>query len=1488
MLVLLLIVTTTLLLFQYKPVQTWAAKKATTYLSKELNTKVDIKSLYIKPFSEVVLEGLYVLDKQKDTLLSTPRLTVELNGFSVFSSIKKRYLDFESVRLDNGSVYLKKQKDSTTNLQFIIDYFSSGDTTAKKGKPWTLDFKKIIVNNLHFRYKNQLVDTLVKGVNFEDLDVRNFSTTVYNMDLTNHLFKARLSNLTLKEKSGFYVNNLSTNATVDTNQILLQQLYLKTKNSLLRDYLKMSFTSFDDFSDFENKVYMDGDLKNVHLSSKDIAYFTSGLEKVQFEFGINGRVKGRVNNLKARNFLVTAGQSTYVKGNFSLKGLPDWENTFLELDFEQVATNKKDLDNIVAKFTGSRKQIIPAIVNKFGNVNFSGTFSGLQNDFVAYGAFKTKLGRFDTDINLKINKAGIPSYSGKLTTNQFNLGTLIDNKTIGRTSFTAQVKGSGDALNNLNIAAKANIKNITFKGYTYSNVKVDGTVRRKVIDGLLTINDRNVKLNLDALINLNPKMPVYNFAGTIENANLNKLKLIKDTVTISTTLSTNFSGDHLDNLNGDIFLKSTRVVNPRNNYILDSLYLAASGSGNTRLLDFRSDAADGSIKGSYSLATLPSYFKSIVKKYIPSLKTDIVPFKNQSFEFNFKIKNVDPLLAVFMPAVTIPDGGSLQGQFNSADQTAILSGYVKTIKYNKMVLYDLIIDESTSSQYLNANISLRQIDLTDSLYIKDVNITNFLQRDSLNFNIKMSDKNATNQLDLYGLVEFGRDTTAKLKLLPSEILLENEKWKLEEQVRIRLLGNKTQITGFDLSNGDQQILIDGFISDNPEDKLKVNFSKFRMSTLNTLTKPSGVLLSGALSGDVELSSLLKSPGMDADLNIDTLTMNETLVGNVKIISNLDNERKKVIARLNILNRGLETMDIEGAFSLLKDDENALDFEINMNQTEAIIFTPFISNLVSNVKGTISTSLRLTGSLKNPRLNGDVTLNNTGITVNYLKTPYTLNDKLLVENSVIKINKLQLKDTKTGKAEANGTVDLNNISNPTLDITIEADNLMALNTSFKDNHIYYGTAFGTGTFSFTGPVDNMKIDIKAATQEGTVFNIPLNTSSTAGDYDFIRFVSHSDTAKVVEKAKNFNGITLNFDLTADEGTVVGITTDYGRLEGRGVTRNLKLNINSLGDFEMFGDFLISSGKFEFTAKNFISKNFTVNQGGTIRWTGNPGNAEINLSAIYEVRTSVENLYSAAGFTSPRGKQQVLVQAQLILTKSLLQPAIEFDFNFPNEPSIKEDVSTYLADVNNRNQQALSIIVRRNFTAGSGGNLNQQVLGTAGDAVSEFAFNKLNNLISQSNVKGVDLNIRSFNEASATIRLFNDRLQFNGSLFTSTGNNNLFYNNTYNSTLFNSSFSNLTKDFEALYRIRKDGNLIARYSYRVLSGTALSTLNPLDVQYVNGIGLVYQRDFDSLGEFFRNMFRQSRTGRAPVNPAPIAPSSPSATPTVNFKLKNEDED
>jgi hypothetical protein len=1476
-----------LVLFQYKPVQTWAAKKAAGYLSDKLQTKIDIKSIYIEPFSSVVLEGFYVLDKQKDTLLSTPKLTVNLNGFSLFSSIDDKKIDFKLIQLDNSSVYLKKQKDGNSNLKFIIDYFSSPDTSKKVNKPlskpWTMEFEKLAINNFHFRYKNKQVDTLIKGVNFDDIDVQHFSAVVKNIDLKNHLFKGDVSNLTLHEKSGFYLKKFDAAATVDTNQIIARNLFILTNHSSIKNFFRMRFKSFDDFDRIEDKVYMDGDFKTSQVSSSDISYFTDGLEHVKFDLGLNGRIKGFVNNLSAKNLLITGGRATYIKGDFKLRGLPHWNNTFLELNFEEIATNKADLDYLYSNFSGTANRHVPAIISKFGNINFTGRFTGLQNDFVAYGTFKTKLGRFDPDINLKINKAGIPAYSGKIDTYAFNLGGLLDDETLGRVTLNANINGSGDNLKNLNEKLDARISAFDFNGYNYQNLTVNGSFIKKVANAKITIDDKNIKLDLNGSINLNAALPAYSFTANINNAQLHTLKLLNDTIAFTSQVSTNFSGNNLNNLTGNISLTHSRIVDPRNNYPVDSVILTASGTGDSRAINLRSDIADGYIKGNYDLATLPSYFKTIVKKYIPSLKTAIVTPKLQDFSFNLTLKKPDPLIAIFMPNLKIPEQGTILGQFNSANKTATLDAYIKTIELDKIVFHDFIIDESTNNDYLGLNISLSKVDLTDSLFINNITINNFLKKDSLNFNIKLSDKDAVNSLDLYGLVNFNTNDIADLQLLPSDVMLEHKNWRIADKVRIKLLDGKTEVSGFELSRGSQKVKIDGFISANPAEHLKLSFEKFSMATFNQLTRrPAGVEFEGSLNGDVLLSSLIKTPGADAHLTIDSLALNNTLVGNVKIESDLDNERKQANVKVNVNNHGVETVNIAGTYQIGHGLQDNLDFDVKMNQTEGVIFEPFINSLVSNVKGNISTNLKLTGPPTKPQLNGNIIFSNTGVTVNYLKTAYKVTDTLTVVNSVVNISNMTIKDSKGGSGNINGKVDLNDFSNPDIEAVVNAKNLMALNTTFKDNHLYYGTAFASGRFSFNGPVDNMNIDIKAKTEAGTVFNIPVNTSTTVGEYDFIKFVSHHDTTKAVTTSNAFNGVTLNFDLSVDEKTTVKIFTDYGVLEGSGQANDLILNINSLGDFEMFGDFLITSGKFEFTAKNFISKNFIVNQGGTIRWTGNPSNATINLNAIYEVRTDIAPLYQAAGSQSPKGHSLELVQAELILTKTLLQPTIDFDFNFPLDPSIKDDLSTYLSDNNNRSQQALSIIVRRNFSNGANSNLTNQVLGTAGEAISEFAFNKLNGLISQSNIKGFDLNIRSFNDFSASYRI-KDRLVFTGSLFNTTSSSNDLFQNS--SSIFNSNFNVLTKDFEAQYLIRKDGNLSARYSYRVLNSTTLNTLNDqLNEDYVNGIGLVYQKDFDSFDEFIRNIFKGTHK-KDPIKPSPVNP--PATTPGTVAKSDEEDQ-
>ncbi|MBB6236813.1 hypothetical protein HDC90_001428 [Pedobacter sp. AK013] len=1445
---------------QFKPVQTFFAQKTAAYLSKELKTTISIKSLYIKPFKSIVLEDLLVLDLQKDTLLRSPQFMVDINRLS----INKKIIDINTIQINNGRFFLKDFKDKSSNLDFIINYFDSGKPTVKKkkSKPFNINIGRIILNKFAFRYKNYGAKDTTQGksVNFENVDVKELSGIFEGLDTKKHLVKTNIKNLTFKERSGFYLKNLTAQTTIDSNAIELKNLLLETNQSRLTDYYQMRFKSYKDFNHYVDNVRMKAIFKNSHITSRDVAFFAPEMNTMKLDLDVDGQITGLVNNLKAKKLSLRTGKATHIKGDFILKGLPKWKETFMDLNIEMAGTNKTDLDEVLAGITNSKKKIVPVIVNKFGNINFNGSFTGFQNDFIAYGEFKTKLGRIVSDVNMKIDKNDVPSYTGNVKSYDFNLGNLLNEKSLGRISSSLYVKGRGTELKDLTEKINGDVDYIDFNNYRYHNVKIDGTFNKKYFDGKLSINDRNVKLVFDGGVNLNPKLPVFNFNATISKAKLKALKLMKDSLQVDAKFKTNFSGTNLNNISGKLLIEEIRLQNPKGVYSVDSVQLTANGMGASRVLDIRSDILDASIKGEYDLNSIVSYYKTIAKTYIPSLKTDIIKHNNQIFQFNLKVKKFEPLAQIFLPGLELEEGATLTGDFDSRNNTATLNGFVKKLKYSGIVVNNIILDENTTTQQLQLIVTSDRVQINDSLFIKDVNISNILRNDSLAFNVKMSNPEEDNQLDLNGLVEFtkNQDTTARLSVLPSILKINNEEWRIQEKVRIVLNNGKTEISNFDLTNGKQQVIIDGLISEDPKDLISIGFKDFNLKTLNPFTKGFGVKLGGNLNGTTDLYGVLKAPRATDDLKIDSLNFNDVYIGTLTDTSSYSNESKKINVFTRIMADNSETFKLTGNLNL---KEKEIDLGVKMNESKLTILEPFVKQLVSNLKGNISADLTVKGKFEKPEINGTVALDKGQLMVNYLKTTYVITDQVEVNNSIIKLDDFNLSDLEGHEATARGSVDLNDINYPTLDVTIDANSLMALNTTAKDNSVYYGRAYGTGRFTFKGPTNKMKIDIKAKTEKGTVFNLPLNSSETVSDKDFINFVSRDSTV-LVKKKTNFDGLTLTFKLTIDPNTTANIFTTLGNLSGKG-NAELNLNINSVGDFEMSGDYIIETGSFDFTAQEVINKKFEIRQGGTIRWTGNPTAAQINLKAVYALRASLNDLYKAANRdASSNANQRVNTEVEMGLTGLLLKPDIKLDINFPAQPSIKEELQTYFSDQNNLNLQAFSLIIRRSFAPGNGGqSIGNQLSSTATSTATELVFNQFNNVLSSLNLNFVDLNVRSLSEANASFKFFNDRLIINAGIVDRNSVNDF--------TVIDFSKDNVGREVEALFLIKKDGSLTVKAANKpptqqsiFLNSGISSTAN------VTSFGLVYTQQFDTFKEFIQKIsgaYRRNlkrKQGQAPV--------------------------
>ena len=1445
----LLLVAVLLFSLQFKPVQTYVAKKAASYLSKELNTTISVTGLYLKPFKSVVLENLVVLDQEKDTLLNMPKFMVDMNQFS----LKKRIVDVNTVQLNDGTIYLKQYKSGNTNLDFIIDYFDSGaqpKTPKKQKAPYKISFGRVILNNVGFRYVNQKSLAKVQGVNFDDVQLSALNGILEKLNTTDHLMQADIKNLTFKEKSGFYLKNLSAFTTIDSNQIELKKLLLVTNESRLRDYFRMKFKTFNDFNDYINKVRMKANFKDSHLSSKDVAYFAPQLSEMNLTLDIDGRIEGLVKSLDAKALSVKAGKATYIKGDFVVKGLPYLNDTYMDLKVDMLGTNKKDLDELFTRTTGKSVKVIPAIVSKFGNVNFNGRFTGFQNDFIAFGEFKTKLGRLVSDVNMKISKQGIPSYSGNVKSYDFNIGELLDEKSLARVSASVNIEGIGTEIQSLKEKINGKIDYIDFNNYRFRNAVVNGTFDKKLFDGSLKLDDKNINLVFDGTVDLNPKLPVFNFNATLKEAKLKSIKLIEDSLKVDAVFATNFSGNNLNNIQGNLLISHIKLTNPKGVYNVDSLELNAAGLGTDRTLSIRSDIFDASIKGQYDLNSIPAYYQALAKTYIPSLKTSSTKYNDQIFEFNLLVKRFEPIAELVAPGLEIEDQAVLVGNFNSKANIATLNGFVRKIKYQGITVNNLILDENTTTNQLQAIITSDRVDLNDSLYIKNVNISNVLRNDSLALNIKLSNSDDVNQLDLNGLVEFAGDTTARVSILPSLVKINSEDWKIEEKVRINFANGKTEIRNFELTNGSQMLSINGGLSKDPEDLLNLGFRNFSLETLNPFVKTLGIKLYGKANGHTRLSSLMASPKISDSLRIDSLMFNETFIGSLIDTSSFDGAKKAANIYTRILTNDSETFRLDGQLDLA---EKQIDLDVIMNESKLAVLEPFVKSLVSDLKGSISSDIKVRGSFEQPEINGQISLNQAQLTVNYLKTAYTISQSVEVDNSVIRIDDLRLKDINGNIATANGSVDLNNISNPVLNIDIDAQNFMALNTSSKDNPLYFGQAFASGNFRFKGPTNQMFIGIDAKAEKGTVFNLPLNSSETVSSKDFITFVP-KDTAKVVKKATTFEGLTMSFKLSIDPNTTANIFTTLGNLSGRG-NADLNLEINSYGDFEMSGDYIIESGNFDFTAQEVINKKFTIRQGGSIRWTGNPLNAQIQLKAIYSLRAALNDLYTAANRTATN-PERVLTEVEMGLSGLLLQPDIKLDIFFPSNPGYKEEFQAYFNDLNNLNLQALSLIIRRSFAPGTGADLGEQLTSGVTSTATELLFNQFNNVLSSLNLDFVDINIRSLSEANASFKFFNDRIVLNAGIVDKRSSNDL--------ALIGFSKNNVGGEVEVLALIRKDGSLVGKLANKPpTQQNVLISSGTNQNNNVTSLGLIYTQQFDSFKEFLQKIsgeFRRNQQKRA----------------------------
>ncbi len=1460
-----------LLLFiaiQIHSVQTFAAHKTANYFSKKLNTRVEIGNMDIQFFKTLIMDDVFIQDLHHDTLFYSKKLKVDFD----VTNFKQHILHFGNISFLNiNAKLIKYKKEDDFNYQFLIDAFKSSDTTKKNNGSWDIKFAGVTFVNTAFIYRREADTSTTKGIKYTDLNTRSINGQLNDIRFEHDTILAKIDNFSTKEKCGFYLQNFSGKVKLSSAGLRVDELKILTPKSNIATNLEFKYKHWSDWINFTDSVSMHGNFNKSIVEMNDIAYFAPGLKGLQRKIILTGKIDGTVNRLKGKDMNLAIGGATKFIGDVSLTGLTNIDETVFYFNVKNFTTNYFDLKHIpIPPFDSNKMLEVPSSFAKLGDMKFNGTFTGLYNDFYAYGNFSSALGELSSDLSVRHDTLKKKEfYKGKLKSTAFDFGNFFNIKKLGKATVNLDIDGSGFTLEDVNAKLNGTVNSIEINNYMYQNLAVEGSVADKIFNGKLRVANANIDLDFKGMIDFTHKLPHLDFTASLNNTDLAALHFVNSTkkTSLSTQVIVEVTGNNIDNLNGQIYFDNTVYIQGNETYKISIFDLTSKEEQGIKTIKLRSDFIDGKIKGEFKVLELPSSIENLLSNYLPSYYGNTNKNKNilpQNFDYKFVFNKTDDVTRLFFPDIKIGTRTVVQGNYNSVTNKLILNGSSDKLTIKGFVIKDWYLEAKTNGS-MDFNTGCKRLYTSDSSWLTDFNIQTHTRNDSANLAVTWDNK-TSNQYkgDFNALLNVDAKKRIQFKILPSSFVVSDSSWTINRTNQVLIDSNYIAVNNIKFEHENQSFALNGIISNNKTDQIKLLLTGFNLANINLLTKGSNASFKGIINGESTITDLYHNFVLTSNNTFKSVFLNDNEIGDGTIVSTWDAAKESLYLNGSFSLGAIPNLLFSGNCYPKKQEDN-IDLNINLEALNMQIFEPYVKEYCSNFKGSFAGNLKLNGSVKKPLLSGLVNVNAKKITVDYLNTSYSCKHDLAINSNSFSVVDMDINDENGNKAIVSGKLYHDNFKDFQLDFDIQTNKFMCLNTTESNNNLYYGKAFVTGLVNIYGYLDNISIDANVKTEkiapseksdkynplsktELTKIFIPLSKTSEVSENNFITYIRKDSSLKVKDNYKILlGGLTLNFNLDVTPDAEVQLIFDQkvgDIIKARG-NGDISLRINSKGDFKMYGEYVIENGDYLFTLQNIINKKFDLENGGTIRWSGVPYKADMNLSAIYKTRASLAPFFDSTSHLDT--KKRYPVDLKLLMNGDLLSPEINFDIGIPSaDPTTQQTVLSYINNDAERNRQVFSLLILGSFVTpyqlagGGAGNVMDQTALGAGMSTSELLSNQLSNLLSQvSKNFDVGINYRPGDAISKeelgvalSTQLFNDKLTIDGNL-----------SNSQNAS---SQSTNLIGDVNAEYKITKDGKVRVKAYNKAndIGNTQIYASGP----YTQGVGIFYRDEFDYIGDLF----------------------------------------
>ena len=1391
--------------------------------------------------------------------------------------IKAEYMDF-----DNPLIYITQKvtepvvpsavQKEDTDWEFNIEQFK-----------WTDG--KFVINN-----ENKPHDTSqVYGIYYAHLVLADIDIEADSLNISGFNLRGKNIDIHVLHQNGFELKKVAAKeALVSADGINIQDLELQTADSHIRNSLELRFSGYSDFKSFADSVVFNIPAADIRLHMKDLLAIMPTLGKVNFindnkdkSLLLEGNVNGHVNRLRILNMNAGMGGVT-LTGDFRSRDLSIPGSQLLSLDLERAFFSAAALRDIFPRMK------IPPLLNKLGQISFKGKFDGYPDDFVAYGNFNTALGGITMDMNLNVVR-GIADarYSGTISLDNFDLGALIGNKDIGRTSMTGRViEGRGLTLDALNADITAVMTYVVYQGYTYRNARLDGQINGRFFNGTMAIHDPNVDMNFEGTVDYTGKSPTLNFVTRIDSIRFLPLGFGKEPIDISGVFDVDLTTGSLDEFKGSIVGENVVVRIRGVDYHIDSLYADAVIDSITgdRFYNIKSDVFSGVFSGVFNPLSLPTYVHQYLYTHYPNTigpPKKILPV-NDSIRIAWDLRIHDSGLwldIIGVPGMVIKNAYT-HGSLNMREQN--ISGFLELpeLHYADINVYGTSINFNENSGKFDGDVEVIAADLKENLFFEDVILQGSGTDDSLRVRVQTDHiAEIIDELDVE-IIADPEDGNWAFSINPIRLEMLGDSWMIPPGNLVEIRRKEFNLENFELVSGDRRIAID----DIDNKGLEAFITGFDVEYLNSLWINDKFKFGGIYTLDVEVDNIYDIQQLRTVLHVPAMTINNIPYGEWILNASMNDPKDSVQIDL-VMNNNETQLTGKGTFlppikSIPKEDQNYLRLDVVATEFPLDFLEFLMGGNIRDTEGSVDLELSLNGKVNRLNPNGTGKVYNGSTTIDYLGTAYSFHDQsFTITESMIDLTGTKLYDVQGNVATVRGGLTHRYLKNLGLDAVITSDKIIGLDVTSEENSNFYGFGMGSVTAIFSGTLANIDMNITVGnTAEGTHIYIPLAAGTTTADNDFVIFLENGKLPASRTVPFNLGGINLTMNLNITDQAIIEIIFDDNTGEvlqasGEGA---LQIVMSRTGNLSMYGDFRISEGDYLFTNFKIVRKPFELLEGGEIHWDGDPYDATLNVQAKYKGLTApiyplITEYLADNSEAIGEARERTEVDLTMTLTGSLLHPNISFDIGFPNLTGdmrgyAESAINTLKANQNAMMEQVFGLLITRSFlpSLGTGRTLSKGLDNTLSELLSSTLSSYLSGLLGDIIPEGqflsgvdfqADIVLPSFQgetideedlgNFNTTLYGFNLPLEFfNDRVSLTVGGN-------YVTGAATSSGEYFAGDVTFEYKITPDGRLRIRAYTRTAETFAEGRKNKV------GAGIAIRREYDSFMEIFGRKKKKKTT-------------------------------